>query len=102
MNTGERIKEARKKKGLSQQELAEKLGYRDKSAISKIECGRDIPKNILTALSKVLDVSPMYLMGWDEELISEESESMELLLKFKKLSEEDKNTVSKIIDSLLK
>ena len=39
MNTGERIKNLRKEKGLTQTELAHKIGYKDKTALSKIERG---------------------------------------------------------------
>jgi repressor LexA len=64
---GERIKEARIKKGLSQTELAEKLGYKSRSSINKIEVGgRDIPRSQIVKIAEILDVTPSYLMGWEE------------------------------------
>lgn len=65
---GERIKEARTKKGLSQTELAEKLGYKSRSSINKIEVGgRDIPRSQIVRIAESLDVTPSYLMGWEDE-----------------------------------
>ena len=65
---GERIKEARTKKGLSQTELAEKLGYKSRSSINKIEVGgRDIPRSQIVRIAEILDVTPSYLMGWEDE-----------------------------------
>lgn len=67
MTVGERIKKARIKKGYSQTELAELLGYKSRSSINKIEKeGRDIPRSSIVKLAKLLDVTPAYLMGWEE------------------------------------
>ena len=63
---GMRIKEARIKKGLSQTELAGKLGYKSRSSINKIETGgRDIPKSQVVKIAEILDLTPSYLMGWE-------------------------------------
>jgi repressor LexA len=65
---GKRIKAAREKKGYSQSELAELLGYKSRSSINKIETdGRDIPRSSIVKFAKILDVTPSYLMGWDDE-----------------------------------
>ena len=44
MTIGDRVKELRTKKGLTQQDLAELLGYKTKSSVAHIEKGRDIPR----------------------------------------------------------
>ena len=69
MNTiGEKIKEARIKKGLSQAELAEQLGYKSRSSINKIEVGgRDIPRSQIVKIAQILDVTPSFLMGWEDD-----------------------------------
>lgn len=73
MTVGERIRKARLKKGYSQAELAELLGYKSRSSINKIEVeGRDIPRSSIVKFAKVLDVTPAYLMGWEEELSTTE------------------------------
>lgn len=71
---GERIKEARTKKGLSQTELAEKLGYKSRSSVNKIEVGgRDIPRSQIVKIAEILGVTPSYLMGWEDEKKDEPS-----------------------------
>lgn len=76
MTVGERIREARKKKGLSQAELAAMLGYKSRSSINKIEVdGRDIPRSSIVKFARVLDVTPSYLMGWDEPTAKEPDNS---------------------------
>ena len=68
MTVGEKIREARLKKGYTQTELAEILGYKSRSSINKIEVeGRDIPRSSVIKFAKALDVTPAYLMGWEEE-----------------------------------
>ena len=69
MTIGERVKAARERKGFTQDELAHKLGYKSRSSINKIEKERDIPRSMIVKLAEILDVTPAYLMGWDEEKI---------------------------------
>lgn len=67
MNINEKIKYLRKQLNMSQQELAEKVGYQDKSAISKVERGeRDIVQTMLVKYANALNTTPAYLMGWDK------------------------------------
>jgi transcriptional regulator with XRE-family HTH domain len=64
------IRERRKQLGLTQQELATKVGYTDRSTIAKIEAGKiDIPQSTIVALAKALECSPGDLMGIHEERI---------------------------------
>lgn len=67
MNIGERIKLLRIKKGMTQEELAIKLGYKSKSSVAHIENGRDIPRSMVVTLAQILDTTPAYLMGWEDE-----------------------------------
>lgn len=67
MTMGERIRAAREKKGYSQTQLAEILGYKSRSSINKIESdGRDIPRSSIVKFANALDVTPSYLMGWED------------------------------------
>lgn len=60
----ERIKQLRIEKGLSQRELALKLGYNDRSTISKIEAGLvDIGQSKIKEIAEVLETTPAYLLG---------------------------------------
>ena len=63
-----RIKNRREELGYSQEELANKLGYKNRSSIHKIEMGvNDIPQSKIKAFADALDTTPAYLMGWDLE-----------------------------------
>ena len=67
MTIYDRIKYLREQLGLSQQELAEKVGFKTASAVNKIELGlRDINQSKIIAFAKALNTTPSYLMGWDE------------------------------------
>ena len=62
----DRIKSRRTELGLTVEELAHKMGYKDKSSISKIENGKaDIPQSKIAAFADALETTPAYLMGWE-------------------------------------
>ncbi|WP_262347729.1 LexA family protein [Peptoniphilus harei] len=64
----DRIKNLRENLELTQQELAERLGYKSRSTINKIESGqRDISSTQIIAFSEALNTTPAYLMGWEDE-----------------------------------
>lgn len=68
MTLGEKLKEARKQTGLSQEQLSEKLGI-SRSAVAKWETDKGIPDiDNLKALSKLLGVSIDYLLENGEKL----------------------------------
>lgn len=68
MTLGEKIKEARKQSGLSQEQLSEKLGV-SRSAVAKWEAGNGIPDvDNLKVLSQLLEVSIDFLLDNGEEL----------------------------------
>ena len=68
MTIFDRIRELRQKKGWSMDELAQKVGYLGRSAISKVENGeRMISHEMLIKYSDVFDVSPMYLLFGEED-----------------------------------
>lgn len=68
MNTGERIRQARIRAGLTQKELANKVGVQF-SAIHKYESGmiRNLKRETIAALAEALDVKPSWLMCLDDE-----------------------------------
>ena len=63
---GERVKELRTAKKMTQEELAKKLGYKSKSSVTHIENGRDIPRQMVATLASLLGTNPAYLMGWSD------------------------------------
>ncbi|MGF0096069.1 helix-turn-helix domain-containing protein [Peptoniphilus sp. SGI.035] len=67
MNIYGKIKQRREELQMSMQDLADKLGYKSRSTIQKIESGqRDISQSQIIAFAKALDVTPAYLMGWED------------------------------------
>lgn len=72
MILAKRIKQRRKELGLTQDDLAKKLGYKSRSSINKIELGlNDITQHKVVLFAEALQTTPSYLMGWDEEEIDE-------------------------------
>ena len=67
MTLGEKVKLKREELGLSQEELAEKMNYKSKTSIHKIEQDiTDLPLSKVKELANVLKTTPAYLMGWEK------------------------------------
>lgn len=67
MTMGDRIKNRRIELGMTQQELAVKMGFKTRSHISLLEQGdRNIPISKIKNLANALEVSPEYIMGWED------------------------------------
>ncbi len=65
---GKRIRTVRQSKKMSQDELAQFCGYNSRSSINKIEAGlNDIPQSKIKAIADALNVSPSWLMGYEQE-----------------------------------
>lgn len=94
---GDRIRQARLERGMTQQELADALGYKSKSSIAHLENGRDIPRSMIVHLSVILQVSPAYLMGWEpknkEDVAEDKNEEAALL-------QDDKSDLFDILNGL--
>jgi transcriptional regulator with XRE-family HTH domain len=64
---GMHIKTRRIELGMSQDELAERMGYKNRSTIAKIEKGvNDVTQTNIVKFANVLNTSIAYLMGWEE------------------------------------
>lgn len=67
MTIGERIKFMREQLGLTQDELAVRVGYKHKTSINKIETGeRKLMQDKILAFAHALETTPEAIMGWDE------------------------------------
>ena len=67
MHIGHRIRNRRIELEWSQRDLADKMGC-NHSTITRIETGKiDIQQSRIVQFAEVLNVSIAYLMGWDEE-----------------------------------
>ena len=111
MTIGERIKAKRIELNLSQEELAKMCGYKSRSSINKIELARDLPLRKIEVMARALDVTPAYLMGWEEpedflqrfgnsEPAEESDETKQLLEDFAALTHDQQLTVLALIHSM--
>lgn len=107
------IKKYRELRGLSQQELATKLGYKGKSTVSNWENGANAPSDAkLKELLSILEVDANTLFGWPSEYKSSADELSnkiiadpifkKVLESFVNLSEEDKKLAVSFIERLEK
>lgn len=67
MDLAEKVRKRRMELGLSQEELALRMGYKSRTSINKVECGRAVSQKIIYRLSQALGVTPGYLMGWEDD-----------------------------------
>ena len=60
------IRRRRIELGLSQEELAERCGFKSKSSINKMESGvQGLPQSKIIAVAKALETTPGYILGWE-------------------------------------
>ncbi len=60
---GDKIKKRREELGISQEELAKRMGYKSRSSINKIELNlSDVPQKKIIDFAKALDTTISYLM----------------------------------------
>lgn len=109
MSKGERIRDLRKAKGITQIEMARLLST-TKQTISKYEKGivTNIPSDRVEALAKILDTTPEYILAWDEKetkkpIISDGlTEAQMKLIDFAKTVPEDKaEMILRVIQSIV-
>lgn len=105
---GARIKSLRLERGMTMEELAQKVGYESKSAIYNIENARQMCSvPVLVRIAEALGVSTYYLQFGEEPSLdilienfrSESVSNLEydLLLSFRKLSDDEKKMLVNII-----
>lgn len=72
MDIGKRIKQKRIDQGITLEKMAEKLGV-NKSTVYRYEAGEisKMPIGTIKKISAILNTTPSYLMGWDDEAIAE-------------------------------
>lgn len=77
---GTRIKELRLLAGMSQEELGKRVGVQ-RAAINKYEVGSvtNIPIATIEKMAAIFDVSPTYIVGWNETSSSPLSAEVKVL-----------------------
>lgn len=95
MTIYERIRKLRISQGMSQFDLAKKVGYEGRSAISKVEAGdRDISQSMIQKYADALNVSPTFLLYGEEETQEPEDKKLtEFIDLFQQLTDEQQNLI---------
>lgn len=69
---GQRIKRRREELGLTQTQLAERLGYKSKVSVSNAENDRDdMTTTRISKYADALETTEAYLMGWGETSVGQ-------------------------------
>ena len=105
MELGKKIKNLRKERGVTQQQIADLINMH-RSNYSKIENGqRDISVNALNKIAKFFNVSVDNLInettGIPKEVTIKDKSLLERVKLIQELEKEEQNLVLKFIDSLL-
>jgi len=92
-----RIREIRKHRGMTQQELAEAMGLKSRSSINKIEMNTYEPGlDTITKIAKALNVDPDYLIFGDDN-----DKDEEIVRLLNQLTEGQKDAVLSFLQSLV-
>lgn len=82
MTLGDKIRIRREEAGLSQDDLARKLGYKSRSTIAKLESGvNDLTQSKLKAFADALNTTVADLLDWDEPHFDSETARLAQELK---------------------
>lgn len=111
---GENVRRLRIARGLTQEELAKRVGYTSKTTINKIEqCVNDIPQSKILKFADALSTTPSVLMGWVNEEVDKKNDAIvdivmklrkddELLSMMKKISKLDadkRRAINSVLDT---
>lgn len=113
---GRNISKRRKELGITQEELAERMGYKSKSSINKIEMGvNDLPQRKIAAFADALNTSPAALMGWTEEDVSQKNtviarligrmrkddDFYDMVCKLEQLNDTQRSSIKQLLDAFV-
>ena len=116
MTIGDRIKKRRNELGMTQEVLAQKLGYASRSSVNKVEKSRELSNKKVKLYSDALKCTPGYLMGWepdltvnttDDEIIIETISPKKFMSKKPKakisvpLTQKDEKDIAKDLDNIM-
>ena len=110
MTVGKRIKELRESHGYSQVEFADKIGV-SKQTLYKYEKDviTNIPSDKIELAAKLFNVSPGYLMGWDDipspkdiKIDTHDNSEISLVDNFRKLNDIGKAELLRRSDELIR
>lgn len=98
---GLRIKKLREEKELSQTTLAELVGYKDKTAIAKIEAGKvDLPQSKILSFANALNTTTSFLFGDADKEPAASSTLPPIMEYFNQLNDAGKAEATKRVEEL--
>lgn len=100
---GDMIKKRREQIGMSQDELAQKVGYKSRSSINKIELNKqDLTQSQVTKIANALNVPVGYLLGDKIETPKSTNslsiDEQSLIEKYRQLKEDGKEMVNMVLN----
>ena len=106
------IRKRRLELGMSQEELANKVGYTNRSTIARIERGDiDLSRSKILDIASALRIDPAELFGWDDDIYIDENGIVptasldpieeELIEKIKSLNKGFQKMVLNLVDEML-
>ena len=102
MELYENIKKLRIEKGWSQEELAKRTGYTDRSSIAKIEGGLvDLTQGKIKIFAEAFGVTASELMGWEDQKETSDASSPSLLAAHfdgDEFTEEELDEINKFVE----
>ena len=112
MKIGEKIRQLRTAKGLTQRELAARAGYTDHTTIARVETGKgDLPQSKIVKIAAVLGVPAGYLVddrAQPEDLgavaaeVLKDPALLQLVQDYLAMDGSDRATVCALVGSLAK
>lgn len=100
MSFGKRLLDARKRKGISQDELAQHLGTKG-PVVGRYERDEMKPSiEVASKMAELLDVSLDYLVGKTDVLL--DSKILNRIIEIQKLSADEQKTVFSLLDAFLR
>lgn len=96
---GHRIKEIRKERGLSQEQLAECANI-DQRNISNIECGITFPSRSLLEIAQALDIDLQELFDFEHLKLDRQNMTLYIIKNIEYLSDRDITTVYRLVKAM--
>lgn len=106
----ENIKVRRKEMKMTQEELARRTGYTDRSSIARIEKGEiDLPQSKIKQFAEALGTTPGHLMGWDVNPteagalaanVLQDPEAFQFVKEYMTLDEVDRYALGLVLESM--
>ena len=97
---GQRIKEIRTSKKITQQQLAEMIDI-DQRSLSAIECGNNFPTKNLLKIANSLGVELKEIFDYEHISLSEDEKIKGISTNLKKLSAHDLNIVYRLVKTMV-